>query len=108
MGDLGVQKLAAVAVLLLLLPAALAGQATAGSAAVSGQVRDSSDAVLPGARVVLTEQARSLDRETLSNEAGNFLFPSVPAGLYSLRVTKENFDAGVRPRMGNQARRDSQ
>src|SRR5205809_348964 len=61
-------------------------QANLGAAALDGTVRDNSGAVVHGARVVLRETARNLDRETVTNASGNFLFPTVSAGGYSLRV----------------------
>jgi len=81
-------------VLLLCLAAASAdAQATLGSAAVGGTVRDPTGAAVPEARIALTETARGLVRETVSNSAGSYLFPSVSAGVYSLRVSKEAFEA---------------
>jgi len=71
----------------------LQAQATLGSAAIGGTIRDPTGAVIPEAQVVLTEMARDLSRETTANSAGSFLFPSVSPGVYSLRVTKESFDA---------------
>ena len=72
--------------------ASLRGQVTLGSAAVGGAVRDPTGAAVPEAKVVLTETARGLSRETTANTVGSFLFPSVSPGVYSLRVTKESFD----------------
>jgi hypothetical protein len=71
----------------------ICAQTTLGNAAVSGTVRDSTGAAIGGARVILIEKARSLVRESSSNDSGLFLFPTVPPGAYTLRVTKEGFDA---------------
>jgi hypothetical protein len=70
----------------------LPAQATLGSAAVSGTVVDSSGGAIPEARVALTDTARGFSRDTVTNSAGSYLFPSVPPGIYSLRVTKPSFD----------------
>ncbi|MCL4401189.1 MAG: carboxypeptidase-like regulatory domain-containing protein, partial [Acidobacteria bacterium] len=67
-------------------------QTTLGSAAVSGTVRDVSDASVPDCKVVLVETGRGLSRETVTNENGLFLFPTVSAGLYSLTVSKAAFE----------------
>ncbi len=67
-------------------------QATLGGAAASGTVADPSGAPVPAAKVVLTEVARGLDRETVSNEAGRFAFPVLSLGAYTLRVSKEGFE----------------
>jgi hypothetical protein len=58
---------------------------------LSGTVRDAAGAQVPAAHVVLTEIARQLDRDSMSNDAGRFVFPNVPAGAYSLVVTKPGF-----------------
>jgi len=69
------------------------GQTTLASAALAGSVKDSSGAVVTGAALELTDPSRDLKRETTSNEDGAFLFPTVPPGSYTLRVTKTGFDA---------------
>ncbi|MDX1981945.1 MAG: carboxypeptidase-like regulatory domain-containing protein [Bryobacteraceae bacterium] len=76
----------------LLLSGSAFAQTTLGTASLSGTVRDSAGAVVNGARVVLTEEARALIRESVSNDAGLFTFPSIPATSYTLRITKEGFD----------------
>ena len=75
-----------------ILPAPLLAQATLGSAAVSGSVRDESGAAVPGAKVTLVETGRSLARETTTNETGSYLFPTVSAGIYSIEVAKAAFE----------------
>src|SRR5437879_1928915 len=69
------------------LPRLCLAQAT-GSAAVSGTVRDTMGAFIAGAEVVLNETARNLDRTTTTNEAGLFVFPTVPSGMFTIRVAK--------------------
>lgn len=54
---------------------------------VHGSVRDSSDAVIPLAAVTLTDTATGVDRKTVANQAGLFVFPGVIPGPY--RVTIE-------------------
>jgi len=76
----------------MLVSAPLLAQATLGSAAVSGSVRDASEAAIPDAQVVLVETSRHLVRETTTNDAGSFVFPTVGAGIYSLKVTKPAFE----------------
>ncbi len=82
-----------IVVLVCAIAVSLRAQATLGSAAVGGTVTDPSGAAIPDARVVLLETARGLSRETASNSAGSYLFPSVSPGVYALRVTKDAFDA---------------
>src|SRR5579872_2633468 len=65
----------------------------AGSASLSGTVRDAAGAPIPGASVALTEVARQLDRDSVTNDAGRFAFPNVPAGAYSMLVKKTGFES---------------
>lgn len=69
-----------------------AAQVTLGNAAVNGTVTDNTGAVVPGAKVLLTDTARGLVREVESNAAGRFVYPTITAGAYTLRVSKEGFD----------------
>ena len=68
------------------------GQTNLGTAALGGVVRDSSGAYVP-VSIEATETDRGLKHETKSNEDGAFLIPTVPPGRYTLRVTKEGFEA---------------
>jgi len=87
--------------------ASLRAQTTLGSAAVTGTARDESGAIVPGAAIVLIETARNLERETLSNDAGRFVFPTVPAGVYNVRVSKTGFQtyqtSGITVEVGQSA-----
>jgi hypothetical protein len=67
-------------------------QATLGVAALGGTVRDQSGALVPAARVALTEESKGLVRRSETDESGSFLFPAVIAGVYSLRVEKDGFN----------------
>ena len=62
----------------------LRAQTTLGSSAVGGTVRDTSGAAVPDAKVILIETARGLSRETTSNSAGSYSFPTVAPGVYRL------------------------
>ncbi len=63
---------------------------------ITGEVRDSSGAVIGGARVVLTNVGTNATRESVSNDAGIFSFPSLPPAVYNMRVEKEGFKAAGR------------
>ncbi|MDX2269078.1 MAG: TonB-dependent receptor [Bryobacter sp.] len=69
----------------------LAAQTTLGSAALNGTVTDDSGALIAGAQVNLIDPSRGQTRTTETNEAGRFVFPTIPAGLYTIRVTKDGF-----------------
>jgi Carboxypeptidase regulatory-like domain len=76
--------------LLLLLGVTNAGaQVTSGS--LSGVVHDSTGAVVPEATVVLTDEATTATRRTVSNSSGAFTFVAVPAGSYTLAVNRTGF-----------------
>jgi len=60
-------------------------------AGLSGTVHDGQNAAISGAKVILTEKSKGLARESSSDTSGYFLFPSVSAGIYAVRVTKASF-----------------
>ena len=81
----------AFAALILLSPHAVFAQVLYGS--IVGNVRDSSDAAVAGATVVINNAETNFSRQVLTNEAGIYNFTSVPAGAYDLKVTCEGFAA---------------
>ncbi len=64
-------------------------QAQTGS--IGGAVTDQTAAVVPGAKLTLTDVDRQLVRETTSDTTGNYLFASLPAGRYELRAERPGF-----------------
>ena len=60
---------------------------------IVGNVRDSSEAVVAGATVSITNAETNFSRQTLTNESGAYDIVAVPAGSYALKVTKEGFAA---------------
>src|SRR3989449_5571343 len=64
------------------------GQATA---QISGTVRDSSGAVLPGVEITATQTDTGIARTTLTNETGSYVLPSLPLGPYKLEATLSGF-----------------
>src|ERR1041385_8113665 len=68
---------------LLLAPAAWP---QASSSTVRGTVRDQGQAIVPAAKVTLTNTATNVPRSTVTNEAGVFVFPGVFQGPYRLAV----------------------
>ena len=69
----------------------LVAQATLGTAAVAGTVRDEQGLRVPGARILLTEKLKNLVREAATDDSGEFLFPSVTAGRYRMEASKTGF-----------------
>jgi trimeric autotransporter adhesin len=79
------------AIAVLLLAAAAGGaEAQTFTGSVRGEVRDA-NGVLPGATATLTNEATSISRETTANEAGQFNFPAVTPGTYTLKVAMTGY-----------------
>jgi hypothetical protein len=76
-----------VGLVLVLMPAAHAQ--TTGT--VSGSVVDVSGALVPGATVLLTNEASRDTRGSVSNATGLFVFPALPPGNYSVKVEMKSF-----------------
>jgi trimeric autotransporter adhesin len=57
---------------------------------VRGAVRDA-NGVIPGAAVVLTNEATNISREVATNEVGQYNFPAVPPGTYTLKCQISGF-----------------
>jgi hypothetical protein len=53
---------------------------------VRGSVRDQTDAVIPGAKLELTNKGTNITLRTTTNEAGLYEFPQVIIGRYTLTV----------------------
>jgi len=58
---------------------------------IVGNIKDPSDAAVAGATVVATSKSTNQSRETISNELGGYSFPTMQAGTYDLKVTREGF-----------------
>ena len=80
--------------ILLLLPVALFSQAYFGT--VSGEITDPTGAVVPGAKVLLTDQAKGFVFNAKTDSSGRYLFPSIPPGVYTVSVEMEGFQKEVR------------
>jgi carboxypeptidase family protein len=75
----------------LLLFCATAAHAQFDSATISGAVKDTTNAVLPGVDVTLTNVGTKNERRTVTNEAGLYTFPNVPVGEYRITATLSGF-----------------
>ncbi|MDQ6677326.1 MAG: carboxypeptidase-like regulatory domain-containing protein, partial [Acidobacteriota bacterium] len=58
---------------------------------ITGAVRDSSGAVISDAKVTVINTATNVANALTTNESGEFTVPSLPAGLYNIRVEKQGF-----------------
>jgi hypothetical protein len=75
--------------LLMLLSAGVAWAQTSGR--FLGTVKDQSGATVSNAKVTLTNQATNVSRTTMTDGDGDYLFPLVEVGVYSLTVEHEGF-----------------
>jgi hypothetical protein len=81
-----------VAFLLLCLPAPIFAQSAAGVAGLSGTVYDSSGAVVPNAKVVISSASQGQVRAITTNEAGVFTAPALlPGPGYKIAVNASGF-----------------
>ena len=84
-----------VASLLVLVAAGAArAQAVAGSQ-VSGVVRDSSGAVLPGVEVTMIKTDTATSRTVFTGSDGAYVFPNLPVGPYRLKIVLQGFNTYV-------------
>src|SRR5579885_515512 len=65
-----------------------------------GTVTDQSGAVVPAASVQATSKETGLARQTTTNEAGQYRFDLLPAGIYEVRVTMKGFATSVHANVG--------
>jgi hypothetical protein len=65
------------------------GQSERGT--VSGTVRDASGALVPQARVTVTNTATNLAFTVTTGETGDYSVPSLPVGTYNVHVEKQGF-----------------
>jgi len=62
---------------------------------ITGAVRDAQGAAVPGATVKLTNPSTGLERTVISDQNGEFNFPELALGNYTLTITKEGFKTTV-------------
>ena len=84
-----VRALTAVLCLAGLFSGALSAQTATGQ--INGTVTDTSGAVVPAAGVTLINEETGLTRETSTNESGDYTFPFLPVGLYTVQANSEGF-----------------
>ena len=67
------------------------------TSAIVGQVRDATNAVVPGAIVTITNPDTGLKRSAKTDDSGRFNFPQLKPGIYSVKVEAPGFE----PRQNN-------
>ncbi|MEO7674111.1 MAG: TonB-dependent receptor [Pyrinomonadaceae bacterium] len=78
-------------------PGIASAQTVTGS--LVGHVEDVNGAVIPGARVVVTDIDRGTTREVVTNGEGNFSIGSLDPGVYRVEIEQANFKKSIRERV---------
>ncbi|MDQ6678163.1 MAG: carboxypeptidase regulatory-like domain-containing protein [Acidobacteriota bacterium] len=78
----------------LLIPGSLWAQAESGT--IVGTVMDSGGAVLPNAKVTLTNNETQLSRVVACNSSGQYVASSIPTGTYTIAVEEPGFQKLIR------------
>src|SRR5439155_10800549 len=58
---------------------------------ISGTVKDSSGAVLPGVEITATQTDTGISRMAVTNETGSYVLPNLPLGPYRFEATLPGF-----------------
>jgi hypothetical protein len=74
-------------------PAGLRSQAV--SARLEGIIQDQTQAVIPGVSVIATNTATNISYNSVTNEAGRYVFVSLPPATYSLTAELPGFKKAV-------------
>ena len=88
------KRLAMGLVVLLLTIAMAFGQAVNGS--LLGTITDATGGSIPNAKILVTEANTGTSRTTVTNESGNYSFPDLPPGTYSVTVEQTGFKKTTR------------
>ena len=64
---------------------------------VTGAVKDSTGAMVPGAELTLTNEATTVAQKVRSSSTGSYVFEAVPVGSYVLKVEAPGFKTYVIP-----------
>src|SRR5437763_1829941 len=65
------------------------------NSSIEGAVTDSSGTSVANATVELTRVETGVKQSATTNDSGNFTFPTLPAGEYTVPVTAVGFDKAV-------------
>ena len=72
---------------------ALSAQTATGQ--ITGVVRDATGGVMPGVKIVVTNQQTGLTRETKSGTNGDYVIPLLPVGVYVVSGEQAGFKTAV-------------
>jgi hypothetical protein len=80
------------ALLLTLLLSAVFAGAQNFRGGINGVVVDAGGATIPGAQVGIADEGTGVSQSTVSSSAGEFSFPDLPLGLYTVSATSSGFE----------------
>ena len=81
----------------LLVPHGLFAQSQSAGGTIEGTIKDESGAVLPGAAVLLKNEATGIVRETRTDATGVYKAPLLPVGSYEVTASLAGFATTRRP-----------
>src|SRR5918992_5394630 len=84
------------ALLVALLSMASTSAAQTATGQITGTIRDTTGAVMPGVKVVVTNQQTGLTRETKTGDNGDYVVPLLPVGVYVVTAEQTAFKMAVR------------
>ena len=91
----GIWRTIGMVAVLVLTSAFVVGQTDLGS--IAGVVKDSTGAVVADAKIVATETSTNATRSAATNSLGEYHFQNLPAGTYSVVVSKPGFQTYKAP-----------
>ena len=71
------------------------GIAQVNTSTIAGAVTDETGSAVPNAKVGITLLGTGQQRETATNDAGEFVLPQLAPGAYRVNVTAPGFQSGV-------------
>lgn len=93
---LSIRQLVNLSLLTLLLLLCMSATAYAQSTAtLQGRVTDPSGAIVPGAKVIVRNQATSTERTAQTDEDGNYQVAALPVGAYHVEVQQQGFQTQI-------------
>ena len=103
-------KLSFLALVVALLTTSFA-HAQLSSADILGTATDNTGAVIPNAKVTLTDKATNISRTAITNRSGDYVFNLLPVSTYKVKVEAPGFKAstidGLSVEAGDRARADA-
>ncbi len=85
-----------IAVLAFLLGMAGTSRAQTATGQITGTVQDKNGAVMAGATITISNQLTGLTREATTSDSGDYVFPLLPVGVYTVTAEQQGFSTAKR------------